>query len=101
MLTDRELEMLSGVMDIDEEESNVQYLVQYHIDVDGGFGDAVETTEPICIFSSREMAERYVEKYSKPVVYDTPYDELYKGRLSIVEVPVLTSVDIEPSKLLK
>lgn len=99
-LSNEERDMLSGVLDIEDEDEQL-YLVQYHIDLDGGFGDAVETVKPVCLFRSENLANEYVKKHSKPEVYDRPYDELYRGKLSVVKVSLLNSTDIEPAELMR
>jgi hypothetical protein len=62
------------------------YLVYAIEDVDGGFGDAVETTEPLEVFIRKEEAEQYVVDNNKPYVYDTPYNELYTGGVGMMEL---------------
>lgn len=99
-LSNEERDMLSEVLDIEDEDEQL-YLVQYHIDVDGGFGDAVEVVKPLCLFRSEDLANEYVKKHSKPEVYDQPYDDLYRGKLSVVRVPLLNSTEIEPSELMR
>ena len=49
---------------------NKIYLVNRCFDVDGGFGDAIPQEEVICGFDNREDANRFVEKYSNPHIYD-------------------------------
>lgn len=49
---------------------NKIYLVNHCFDVDGGFGDAIPQEEVICGFDNREDANRFVEKYSNPHIYD-------------------------------
>lgn len=44
--------------------------------MDGGFGDAILQEEVICGFDNREDADEFVEKYSNPHIYDSPYASL-------------------------
>lgn len=64
-------------------------------DEDGGFGDAVETSEPVAVFTSESDAQNYLDKYSKPYIYDQPYDSLYTGGFKI------TRVILNPDKKVK
>ena len=61
--------------------------VFHKYDVDGGFGDAIEESDLICVFKTVEEANDFVEKYEKPHVYDVPYCELYCGVLEVQELP--------------
>ena len=64
----------------------------FHIyDVDGGFGDAVETKELICVSMSKEEATEVVKNFSNEHIYRVPYEELKCGRLVVEELP--TTVD--------
>lgn len=72
-----------------------KFIILYHHDEDGGFGDCISTIKPVCIFDTEEMAKEYVEKYSKETVYDIPYDKLYTGRLSYREIEHLDNTDKE------
>lgn len=64
----------------------------FHIfDVDGGFGDAVDTEELIGVTSDLSEAERFVEKYSLGgAIYDIPYSALTMGSLEIRELNKLS-----------
>jgi len=64
------------------------YVVFEDIDVDGGYGDAISTIEPVIAFLSKEKADKYVSDNSNPVEYDHPYDALYEGGLHVEEVPM-------------
>lgn len=64
------------------------YEVKHEYDVDGGFGDAVSCSDTIAIFSTEEKAYEFVEKYSNPHVYDSPYADLSCGYLSIKEIEI-------------
>lgn len=47
-------------------------------DVDGGFGDAIETDHYICtVRCTQSEIQDLINKISKPEVYDEPYDALY------------------------
>lgn len=63
--------------------NKVVYVILYHEDVDGGFGDAVPTTTPIAVFDVKSQAEKYVRKHSNPHIYDKPYASLETGLLTI------------------
>ena len=52
------------------------WIIEHVYDVDGGFGDAVTEREAIGVVDTEEEADAYIEKYSHPIVYDKPYDEL-------------------------
>lgn len=62
------------------------YLVMSDLDVDGGFGDAIPTKEPVVLFHQKELAEKYVKENSNPRVYDRPYSDLYEGGLHVEKV---------------
>lgn len=64
------------------------YIVEHLYDVDGGFGDAVGTSDILGVFSSEAEAAKYVEKYSHKVVYDQPYADLCCGELTYRAVPI-------------
>lgn len=62
--------------------------VFHNYGTDGGFGDYVAVSDKIATFSSRERAEDFVKKFSKPHIYDKPYADLDCGNLQIEEVQV-------------
>ena len=62
------------------------YLVYEIVDVDGGFGDAIETTCPIAVYLDENSAKTYVKDNSKPEIYDYPYDPLKRGELKYEEI---------------
>lgn len=62
------------------------YLVFEEVDKDGGYGDAISTIEPVAVFRDETDAVNYVNKHSKPKVYDSPYDKLYSGGLDYQEL---------------
>ena len=64
------------------------FAVFHDYGTDGGFGDYVPVSDLIAIFSSREKAEEFVKKFSKPHIYDRPYCDLDCGNLQIGEVTV-------------
>lgn len=57
------------------------YVISHVYDVDGGFGDAIETEKVLGYVVGAKAADEYVEKYSKPEVYYEPYDALYHHTL--------------------
>lgn len=65
------------------------YVLMAITDVDGGFGDAIETQEPIMVFLDKDKANEAVTKYSKPVVYGSPYDDLHMGELVAIELDLV------------
>lgn len=65
---------------------NKIYLVKHCFDVDGGFGDAISQEEVICGFDNREDANEFIEKYSNPHIYDSPYASLECGILQVEEL---------------
>lgn len=69
------------------------YVVKHEYDVDGGYGDAVRVDDIVAIFESETDAQRFVEKYSNPHVYDTPYNDLYCGELTIMRIDVIPEGD--------
>lgn len=69
------------------------YQVIHEYDVDGGYGDAVGCEDVIAVFSKKEDADAFVEKYANPHVYDTPYADLCCGKLVVKEMIVLDSID--------
>lgn len=71
----------------------------YHLyDVDGGFGDAVPTSELVATFESKADAESFVEKYHNPCVYDIPYAELYCNAYTIMEMEIIPHKDFDLDK---
>lgn len=68
--------------------SDKMYVIVSIYDQDGGFGDAIETTEPVAAFTNESEADAYVSKYSNERVYERPYDALYEGELRVVQVPL-------------
>jgi len=62
------------------------YLVMSDLDVDGGFGDAIPTKEPVILFHHKKLAEKYAKENSNPRVYDRPYSDLYEGGLHVEKV---------------
>lgn len=57
------------------------YVISHVYDVDGGFGDAVQVEDVLGFVVGAKVADEYVEKYSKPEVYDRPYSDLYHHTL--------------------
>lgn len=72
------------------------YQVLHLLDVDGGFGDAISTSEVLYTFTRKEDADKFVERYNNPHVYDKPYAELWGGCLEIHEMDVIDSFDSLP-----
>ena len=70
--------------------NNNIYLVFHAYDVDGGNGDAIGCKDLVAVFKEKEDAEKFIEKYSDPHVYDNPYDELWTGRLLLKEEELVT-----------
>lgn len=64
------------------------YVVFEDIDVDGGFGDAIPTKEPVIAYLSKERADKYVRENSKEEVYDSPWADLVRGGLHVEEVSI-------------
>ena len=62
------------------------YLILYHEDQDGGFGDAVESVYPTVAFDNEEAAKEYCRLNSNDRVYDAPYDELHAGLLTYKKI---------------
>lgn len=70
------------------------YVVSHIYDTDGGFGDAISQKDILFTTLDKDMAEAYVNKYSKPVIYDRPYNDLYHGELEITSIPFIHTMDI-------
>jgi len=64
------------------------YLVMSDLDVDGGFGDAIPTKEPVKIYYSETLANRYVKEHDNPRIYDRSYADLYEGGYHVEEIEV-------------
>ena len=62
------------------------YMILHIYDVDGGYGDSVTVEKTLCVTENEQEAQEYVKKYSKPEVYEKPYDELYCHELIIKEI---------------
>lgn len=60
--------------------SNI-YVIKHLYDIDGGYGDAIGCESIIGYTTSESEANEYIERYSNPIVYDIPYNELRKGKL--------------------
>lgn len=69
------------------------YIVEHWYDTDGGFGDAIAQEDVIAVFAHEEDAQRFIERYANPHVYDRPYAALECGRLVIRELEVLDEFD--------
>lgn len=69
------------------------YTVTHIYDVDGGFGDAIGEETLINTFLTEEEANAFVAKYSKPHVYDIPYDKLHCGELRVDKVEINRNPD--------
>ena len=65
------------------------FLIIHEYDVDGGFGDAISQEDVLGFFRTKEEADKYVEKYSKPQIYDKPYAPLYEHTLYVREMEPL------------
>ena len=74
------------------------YNVYHFYDIDGGFGDAKGTEEFIAAFASETDAKAFVEKYSKPYVYDMPYHELECNYYAIRETEIITHEEFDINK---
>lgn len=66
------------------------YNVYHEYDTDNGNGDAISQSDLVATFESETDAKTFVEKYSKPYVYDRPYAELYCNQLIISEMEIIT-----------
>lgn len=71
------------------------YGVFHSYEVDGGFGDAVDTEELIGVTSDLSEAENFVKKFSlcennMGAIYDIPYAALTLGTLVIRELNTLS-----------
>lgn len=65
------------------------YQVIHYYDVHGGFGDAASQEEVLFTTLNKEVAEKFVHKYSNKHIYDIVYANLYMGELAIREIPVI------------
>ena len=75
--------------------SDKMYVIVSVFDEDGGFGDAIETTNPVAAFTNESEAVAYIVKYSNKHVYERPYDALHEGELRVVEVPLNPDKEVE------
>lgn len=71
------------------------YEVLHLFDVDGGFGDAVTESTVVAVYSDKAKAEEFVAKYSRPIIYEKPYDYLRCGTLQINEREIDTHISRE------
>jgi hypothetical protein len=67
------------------------YLVMHNYDVDGGYGDAIGTTDVVAAFDNEVAANAFVEKYNNLHVYKSPYDNLYCGNLHVIPMELYNS----------
>ena len=74
---------------------NTIYQVVHQYDVDGGFGDAIPRVDVLEVFESKKNAEKFVEKFGNPHMYDKPYHELWCGNLFIKEIEVVPEQEID------
>ena len=66
----------------------------FHIyDVDGGFGDAIECEDLICVFKTMEEATAFAEANANPHIYDSPYADLKCGQLEVRLLPTVVDRD--------
>lgn len=53
------------------------YAIFHGVDEDGGFGDAVYTENMMGVVeATQEEIDAFIQKWNKPVIYDTPYVDL-------------------------
>ena len=53
------------------------YAIFHGVDEDGGFGDAVYTESMMGVVeATQEEIDAFIQKWNKPVIYDTPYADL-------------------------
>lgn len=53
------------------------YAIFHGVDEDGGFGDAVYTESMMGVVeATQEEIDAFIQKWNKPVIYDTPYANL-------------------------
>lgn len=64
------------------------YNVIHCYDVDGRFG-AISQEEVLFTTLNKEVAEKFVHKYSNKHIYDIHYANLYGGKLAIREMPII------------
>lgn len=74
------------------------YNVYHEYDTDGGFGDAISQSDLVATFATETDAKEFVEKYSKPYVYDRPYAALYCNLLVISETEIITHEEFDINK---
>ena len=74
------------------------YDVYHCYDEDGGFGDAIPQMELVATFTDKADAVAFVEKYSHPRVYDTPYDALYCNEFVARETELITHDEFNINK---
>ena len=63
--------------------------------VDGGFGDAISREDLLFVTADGEKAQKYVDKWSRPHVYSSPYNDLYRGELVVKPLDSLDDVDFD------
>lgn len=71
------------------------FIILHEYAVDGGFGDSVYREEVVGCVETEDEANAYIEKWSKPEVYDVPYDELIHKKLKYRKAAVL-DIAIDP-----
>lgn len=76
------------------------YILFEYFEVDGGYGDAIPADRVLFVTDNKEDAEAYRDKWSKPEVYDTPYDALTHHEIVVEEWPVVKlDLDRDPWKI--
>lgn len=68
------------------------YAIIHVWDTDGGFGDPVEQEQVVALCYDKDLADKFVEKYSNSHIYDAPYAYMNCGMLIVEdygELPII------------
>lgn len=73
---------------------NECFIVMHMFDYVDDFGWNRSTNEEVCAFPTKELADEYVAKYSKPHKYsENDGFDLYEGELVVVPTIMYSSLD--------
>lgn len=70
------------------------YVVKHYYGEYVGHGECAYNDEVVFVTNNREDAEKWVEKWNHPFVYDAPYSDLDCYNFYIEEMDVLEHVDV-------
>ncbi len=71
--------------------------IYHHYDNDGEYGDAIPVCQHVAtIAATEEEIEEFLKKWNRPRIYESPYADLWFGRVTAEMVVVQTTESIIP-----